>query len=117
MLVKTTDSAVTSFLLAFAMSLAAHGVFDGQVGTGATWKAAALAGWIAAGSVLKSGVMILLTGQPALGGLVSHQLRAQRETRTVRHNVPLRPPSTRRRPAAGRQRKPPAATHHGQHEA
>lgn len=111
-IVKTVDGAVTAFLLAFVLSLAGHGFFEGQFGTGSTWKAAALAGWIAAGSILKSGVMILLTGQPALGGLVSSQLRAQRELRTVRHQVPLRKPGRQRRP--GPPRRPViGSSHHG----
>lgn len=116
-LVKTVDGALTAFLIAFVGSLAAHGFFDGDLGTANMWKAAGLAGWLAAGSILKSGMMILLTGQPALGGLVSRQLRAQRELRTVRHPVPVRPATRSARPQRTRRapKQPTAGT--GRHEA
>jgi cell division septation protein DedD len=72
------------------------------------WQKAALAGAAAALSVLKSTVMTLLTGQTALLGIVSRQLRADRERPVAKHPVSVRPAKTRTRA-----RKHPAkkATH------
>lgn len=125
-LVKTADSAVTAFLLTFIGFLAAHGVSTNHLGVTATWQAAAVAGLVAALNVTKSAVMVAVTGQTALGALVSPQLRAQRDTRPVRHPVPLRkphphpspvtPPPTRRPPAASAAKKTAAAPRHAAHE-
>ncbi len=90
--VKAVDGAATAFLLVFFTTFAAHGIDTQHITEASTWKAAALAGLVAAVNAIKSAVMIAITGQPALGGLVSNQLRAQRDARPVRHPVPLRKP-------------------------
>lgn len=107
--VKATDSAATAFLLAFFGVLAEHGITAQSISSGETWKAAAVAGVVAGLNVVKSAVMVMLTGQTALGGLVSNQLRAQRDIRPVKHPVPLKKPRTQPRPVGytGEHEAPP----------
>lgn len=108
-IVRAADGAATTFLLTFVGTFAAHGITTETVTTGSTWTAAGLAALVAALNVAKSGIMIAFTGQTALGAVVSNQLRAQRDTRPVKHPVPLR--------AAPATRKTPAAPYRGRHEA
>ena len=100
--VKTADGAVTSFLVAFGGKLIASGLDVPHLTQASVWQAAALAGAAAALSVVKSGLMILITGQPALGGLVSSNLRNTRTVPPVTHKVPVRP----RKPAAAPRKRP-----------
>lgn len=103
-LVKAADGAVTTFLLTFVGYLTAHGVSAEHIGASDTWHAAAAAGGLAALNTVKSAVMVAITGQTALGGLVSAQLRAQRHLRPVHHPVPLREPRSAAKPAHPQQR-------------
>lgn len=125
--VKAADSAGTAFLLTFVGFLVAHGVTAEHLGVTATWQAAGLAGLVAAFNAAKSAVMVATTGQTALGAIISTQLRAQRDTRPVRHPVPLKkprrrttptaPPAPHRPPAASAAKRKAVAPRHGAHEA
>lgn len=122
---RGVDGAVTTFLTVFSGSLLAADVFNlHKILLIDIWQKAALAGAAAALSVIKSTVMTLITGQSALLGLFSRQLRADRERPVAKHPVSVRPASkTRtRRPAKKTAAHPakkaaPPAAYHGEHEA
>ena len=89
-LLRGVDGAVTTFLLAFATTFVASGGFDVHtIVTLSVWQKAALAGIAAVLSLAKSTIMVLVTGQTALLGLFSRQVRADRERPPVKHPVPV----------------------------
>lgn len=120
-LLRGLDGAVTTFLIVFGTSLLASDVFNvSNLLNLAIYEKAAIAGLAAALSLLKSALMTLLTGQTALLGLTSRQLRADRERPPIKHPLPVRPNSTRaRRRATQRRSRRPAGTPNtaGAHEA
>jgi hypothetical protein len=114
-LLRGVDGAITAFVLVFVAQFTASGFDLHQVVKGSFWSTTAYAGLVAAASILKSTLLTLFTGQTALLGLFSRQLRADRQRPPTRHPVPIRP-TAREKQARPRTRKPkPAAT--GRHEA
>jgi hypothetical protein len=105
--ISTADRAATAFGLVFATKLIGGSGFSiAALAHWSYWQTAAVAGLLAAVSVLKSAIMTAVTGVPALLSLISSTLRAQRGiTRKPQHSIPLRPT-----PPAPAKHAPPHAT-------
>lgn len=93
--VDVAERAATAALIAFGAKAVAGDLFEiHHVLVLSYWEACGLAAAAGALSVLKSSAMQLVTGDTALGSLVSRTLRARRELPRPRprHRVPLRKP-------------------------
>lgn len=91
--VSTLDRAVTAFGLVFATKVVGGDALDFRLLLHASWwQTTGTAALLAALSVVKSSIMLKITGTPALLSLTSATLRSRRNAgRKVQHKVPLRP--------------------------
>lgn len=98
-IVDTIDRAATQFLLVMLGKMIADGFDVKNIVHLSYWQAAAIAGGLAAFSVIKSAIMTLVTGQPALLGLFNRDLRARRDIPPIKHKVPVKRPARKRTPS------------------